>query len=196
VETLANEVFACYCELYYGKTSTSSVYLWDVEDSSSSSLPFAGVFLVRKSIDHEHSFVKEGYWNSIHIVEVGGVTAGRALYKLTTTILLHMTPNAASFGFGDVDTVLGGSLSRQTEKICPVLPTAGSDYGQVHVANLGAMIEDMEIDMRSSIDSLYIQKTREILDTTRRPDTRANVTQGHAHTNMLTQAVLARKHGK
>ena len=33
-----------------------------------------------------------------------------------------------------------------------------------HIATMGGMIEDMEIDIRSNMDALYIQKTREVVN--------------------------------
>lgn len=36
-----------------------------------------------------------------------------------------------------------------------------------HLANIGRMIEDMEIQLRSDLDALYIQKTNEIINSIR-----------------------------
>mmetsp|Transcript_11779 Transcript_11779/g.14659 ORF Transcript_11779/g.14659 Transcript_11779/m.14659 type:complete len:297 (-) Transcript_11779:184-1074(-) len=196
VEALANEVFHVYSELYYGKTAISSVYFWDVDDSSSL---FAGTFLIRKIIDEGNEYVTGGYWNSIHVVEVGEVTSGKALYKLTTSLLVKMIPSCSHSSKNDNGVTgmikLEGSITRQMEKICPA--SKGNDYAQVHVANIGKMIEDMEIEMRSSMDSLYIQKTKEVVASTRKGDDRKGVvTQGQMHTNMLNQAILARKQAK
>lgn len=57
--------------------------------------------------------VKEGCWDSIHVVEVEELSAKKATYKLTTTIMLHMAVEKAEIG----DTVLSGSLTRQVYEV-------------------------------------------------------------------------------
>jgi capping protein beta len=52
--------------------------------------------------------VKEGCWDSIHVVEVVE-EAGRATYKLTTTVMLRMAVDKEEVG----NTNLSGSLTRQ-----------------------------------------------------------------------------------
>lgn len=60
-----------------------------------------------------------------------------------------------------------------------------------HVSNMGRMIEDMEIDMRSSLDGLYISKTREVINGMRK--LQQGPIQGNAFVGELAGAVL--KHG-
>lgn len=50
---------------------------------------------------------------------------------------------------------LAGSMSRQQETEAPM--------GSGHVVNLGRLIEDTENRMRSTIDSVYFGKTREVV---------------------------------
>ena len=59
-----------------------------------------------------------------------------------------------------------------------------------HVVNIGMMIEDMEIDMRSNMDNLYIQKSREIVNSMRRVS--RGPQQGHLFTADLSAVVKAR----
>ena len=47
---------------------------------------FAGAILIRNTIDDGN------YWNSVHIVDVI-LEKGKAMYGLTSTILLSVTPN-------------------------------------------------------------------------------------------------------
>ena len=58
-----------------------------------------------------------------------------------------------------------------------------------HIVNIGSMIEDMEIDMRSNMDNLYIQKTREIVNSMRRVTGAPK--QGQNFTANLNAAVAA-----
>ncbi|KAJ1459630.1 F-actin-capping protein subunit beta [Pelagophyceae sp. CCMP2097] len=164
VELEANQLFDAYRELYF-EGGTSSVYLWDLEGG------FAGCFLVKKGVSG-HKYVSTGGWDSIHVVE------------LTTTVMLSMDVHKAEVG----DSNLSGSLTRTAEKTCVV------DESHRHVANIGSMIEDMETDVRTYLDSLYIQKTREVVSSMRKLHAGgATPAQGQPFTMNLNAAVL--KHG-
>jgi len=149
MEIEANELFDAYRELYF-EGGTSSVYLWDLDRG------FAGCFLVKKKVE-DNAFVKDGYWNSIHVVEVQEESSSKASYKLTTTVMLHMGVQKQDVG----NTNLSGSLTRQSETTSVVNET------KTHIANIGGMIEHMENDMRSNLNELYILKTREIVNSLR-----------------------------
>ena len=69
------------------------------------------------------------------------------------------------------DTDLSGSLTRQEERTCDLSPE------QTHIVNMGRLIEDLEISMRGSMDGIYIQKTREVVNGIRRLHTAAPVQQ-------------------
>jgi capping protein (actin filament) muscle Z-line, beta len=60
-----------------------------------------------------------------------------------------------------------------------------------HVSNMGRMVEDMEIDMRSSMDGLYISKTREVINGMRK--LQQGPMHGNAFVGELSSAIL--KHG-
>ena len=137
---------------------------------------FAGCFLIKKGVSG-HEFVSTGAWDSIHVVEVAEASDGRATYKLTTTVMLSMDVHKPAVG----DSNLSGSLTRMAEKACAV------DEAHPHVANIGSMIEDMETDIRTYLDSLYIQKTREVVNNIRSPQT--GPSQGAAFTASLNEAV-------
>lgn len=83
-------------------------------------------------------------------------------------------------------TILTGSLTRQSESILPV-----SDI-KPHLVNIGKFIEDMEIDMRSNLNELYVLKTREVINSIRKLGDGPNQTA--AHVANLTAAVAG--HGK
>mmetsp|Transcript_9748 Transcript_9748/g.18315 ORF Transcript_9748/g.18315 Transcript_9748/m.18315 type:complete len:349 (+) Transcript_9748:570-1616(+) len=180
LEEQANEVFGSYREMYYGKESVGSVYLWNRGGGILQEGGFAGCFLIQKQIDEKREEVvpdsdlkshQKGYWNSIHVVDVNVLSGGdRVKYELSTTVLLSMDLVViGSYGGGKFPMVteIGGSLSKQKEKICPFPPpsmTGGTRNGGLeHIANIGQMIEAVEIEIRSNIDTLSIQKTKEIL---------------------------------
>lgn len=175
-EVEANELFDAYRELYY-EGGTSSVYLWSTDNG------FAGCFLIKKKVS-EGKFVEQGCWDSISVVEVHENKAdrSRATYKLTCTLMLTMGVNKAEVG----NTNLSGSLTRQSEQ------TLAVTEAKPHLANIGRMIEDMETDMRSNLNQLYILKTRDIVNQLR--VNRDGPSNSNAFTMSLNAAVLG--HGQ
>ena len=63
---------------------------------------------------------------------------------------------------------------------------------KTHIANIGRMIEDMENDMRSNLNELYILKTREVIHSLRQLQSGPLFTANHVAN--LNAAVLG--HGK
>jgi capping protein beta len=53
---------------------------------------------------------------------------------------------------------LGGSLTRQEERDFTL------NDNSPHIANIGHMIEDMENQMRSTLDAIYFGKTKDIVN--------------------------------
>jgi len=177
MEIEANELFDAYRELYF-EGGVSSVYLWELEGHG-----FAGCFLIKKKVDNSRS-VKDGNWDSIHVVEVQELGNNRANYKLTTTILIHMDVERDEVG----RALLSGSLTRQTEKN----NQAYNNDTASHISIIGRMIEDLETDTRQNLYELYLLKTRDVVNNIR--DTKARAGLAASHVNVLNQAVLG--HGK
>jgi capping protein beta len=134
-----------------------------------------------------NKFVQAGQWDSINVVEVHEeANKTRATYKLTTTIMLSMGVNKAEVGN---DTNLSGSLTRQSE-----LTSIAVTEAKPHLANVGRMIEDMENEMRSNLNQLYILKTREIVNTLRvATDGPQNLA---SHVGALNAAVMGHGRGR
>lgn len=203
LEQHANELMDTYRQQYYGNdskthSSVSSVYLWDREDDPASvankATPgaFAGSFLLSKTLlDTSSNLVAGSYWNSIHVVDVHPVLGSqKASYKLTTTILFSMQP-ADNAKYPTAST-FHGSLSKQMERTSDI-STADDSVGSAHLVNIGTMIEEMELDLRKSLDSLYILKTHQIVESVRKPSMKPGGDKGEqAHTMMLNEAILSR----
>jgi capping protein beta len=103
--------------------------LWNLDDG------FAGVVLLKKSSSQTAAL---GAWDSIHVLEV--VERGRtAKYKLTSTVILNLGTKGDALGSLD----LAGNMTRQVEADMPV------DADETHVANIGKLVEDMELKMRN-----------------------------------------------
>lgn len=94
-----------------------------------------------------------GVWDSIHVFEA--IERGRTThYKLTSTVILTLaTGDAASLG--DVD--LSGNMTRQVEQDLPV------DNDDSHIANVGRLVEDMELKMRNLLQEVYFGKAKDVV---------------------------------
>jgi len=148
LEITANDAFDTYREMYF-EGGVSSVYMWDLDHG------FAAVILIKKV--GEGSKKMKGAWDSIHVVEVleNGKTA---TYKLTSTVMLYMQTNKP--GHGEMN--LSGSMTRQVENKDQVV-----DDANPHIANMGRMVEEMEIKMRNSLQEIYFGKTKDIVNDVR-----------------------------
>jgi capping protein (actin filament) muscle Z-line, beta len=105
-----------------------------------------------------------------------------ATYKLTTTIILSMNVDKNDVG----ETLWSGTMTRQSEINAPLNET------KTHFHNIGRMIEDMETDMRSNLNEIYIMKTREIVNSIR--GLKAGPVMDATHVAHLNAAVMG--HGK
>jgi len=145
LEIGANEVFDIYRDLYF-EGGVSSVYCWDLDDG------FAACILIKKVQDQsKKGQPMKGAWDSIHVVEVTD-SKTKAHYKLTSTVMLNIETETAATG----RITLAGSLTRQDEKDFPV------NDASPHVSNIGKMVEDMEIKLRTTLETIYFGKTKDI----------------------------------
>ncbi|KLU85316.1 F-actin-capping protein subunit beta [Magnaporthiopsis poae ATCC 64411] len=146
MEVRANEAFDIYRELYY-EGGVSSVYLWNLDDG------FAGVVLLKKASPSGGG--SEGVWDSIHVFEAS--ERGRTTnYKLTSTVILTLSSAAANNpALGDMD--LSGNMTRQLEQ-----DLRASD-DESHIANIGRLVEDMELKMRNLLQEVYFGKAKDVV---------------------------------
>jgi len=143
LEIKANEAFDVYRELYY-EGGISSVYLWDIDEG------FAGCVLLKKSVSP--SSKQSGGWDSIHVFEAQD-RARRAHYKLTSTVILSLGTDTESLGSMD----LSGNMVRQIEQDLPIEDESS------HVANIGRLVEDMELKMRNLLQEVYFGKAKDVV---------------------------------
>lgn len=86
-----------------------------------------------------------GAWDSIHVLEVA--ERGRtAKYKLTSTVILNLGTKGDALGSLD----LAGNMTRQVEADMSV------EADETHVANIGKLVEDMELKMRNLLRKSHI----------------------------------------
>ncbi|KAF9897367.1 hypothetical protein BX616_005726, partial [Lobosporangium transversale] len=144
LEISANDAFDAYRELYF-EGGVSSVYFWDLSPG------FAGVVLIKKVGDGARRM--KGAWDSIHVFEVQEKNRN-SHYRLTSTVMLHMVTNKPDLGHMN----LSGSMTRQAEQDYVV------DDPSMHVANIGRMVEEMEIKMRHLLKDVYFGKTKDVVN--------------------------------
>ena len=151
LEVEANGAFEQYREMYF-EGGVSSVYFWDND------FGFAGVILIKKAGEGNNKKIK-GCWDSIHVIEVQErSTSTKVHYKLTSTVMLWLQTNKTDSGMMN----LGGSLMRQKEQ-------DASTVDSTHIANIGRMVEEMENQIRQSLNTIYFDKTKSILNSLRSP---------------------------
>lgn len=96
----------------------------------------------------------EGVWDSIHVFEAS--ERGRTTnYKLTSTVILTLSAAANNPALGDMD--LSGNMTRQLEQ-----DLRASD-DESHIANIGRLVEDMELKMRNLLQEVYFGKAKDVV---------------------------------
>ncbi|GAM37829.1 hypothetical protein TCE0_033f08078 [Talaromyces pinophilus] len=143
LEIAANEAFDVYRELYY-EGGVGSVYFWDLDDG------FAGVVLLKKGVTPGGK--SSGAWDSIHVFEATD-RARMTHYKLTSTVILHLSNESDALG----EMNLSGNMTRQVEADLPFESDAS------HVANVGRLVEDMELKMRNLLQEVYFGKAKDVV---------------------------------
>lgn len=92
----------------------------------------------------------EGVWDSIHVFEA--IERGRSThYKLTSTVILSLSSTTG----GELD--LSGNMTRQVEQDLPV------ETDDSHIANVGKLVEDMELKMRNLLQEVYFGKAKDVV---------------------------------
>ena len=128
--------------------------------------------------------LNSGFWNSIHVLEANEIKDKKFEYKLTTTVIISMRVQNAQLGTVD----LSGSMTKQATS------TVVLTDEQTHLANMGKMIEDIELAIRNSIEGIYIQKTREVISGMRNPNGQTSQAQRDEFAKSLKDAVTGHGH--
>jgi capping protein beta len=100
-----------------------------------------------------------GSWDSIHVFDAQD-RARTAHYKLTSTVILSLGTDSEALGGLD----LSGNMVRQVEADMAV------DDDTSHVANIGKMVEDMELKMRNLLQEVYFGKAKDVVGDLRSMD--------------------------
>jgi len=175
-EVQFNKAFDVYRDLYF-EGGVSSVYLWDIDGG------FAGVVLIKKVQDMARGVPMKGTWDSIHVVEVDDKKA-TADYKLTSTVMLTIETEDEKTG----SVSLSGSLTRQELR-----DKQAVNKDKTHLTNIGGFIEDMEIKMRTTLNTIYFGKTKDIVNDLRKKQGVAFANQQKNAQQLLAQDSQAKK---
>lgn len=94
----------------------------------------------------------EGTWDSIHVFEA--IDRARfTQYNLTSTVILSLA--GAGSGLGEMD--LSGNMTRQIEQELP------AETEEQQIANIGRLVEDMELKMRNLLQEVYFGKAKDVV---------------------------------
>lgn len=94
----------------------------------------------------------QGVWDSIHVFEAS--ERGRTTnYRLTSTVILSLS--SSNNTLGELD--LSGNMTRQIEQDLPV------ETDESHIANIGRLVEDMELKMRNLLQEVYFGKAKDVV---------------------------------
>lgn len=149
-ELKAIETFGEYVRLYY-EGGVYSVYAWEIDPQN-----FACAFMVKKDIQHLQN-IDSGTWESSSLVSIS-LANNKATYQVTSTVFLRISVKTA----GTVD--LSGTLSKQKREIKTV-PAKNTEL--FHIYTILSVVEELENELRSELDTVYTGKTSEIIDRTR-----------------------------
>ena len=94
----------------------------------------------------------EGTWDSIHVFEA--IDRARfTQYNLTSTVIRSLA--GAGAGLGEMD--LSGNMTRQIEMELP------AETEEQQIANIGRLVEDMELKMRNLLQEVYFGKAKDVV---------------------------------
>jgi len=152
LEVSSNSVFDSYRKLYF-EGGISSVYFFETDQSNQEA--FGAAFLIHKDVEAGKA-IDKGFWDSVHVFDVtpDAEKKGNFVYKLTTTVMVSMGMNNKEAG--DID--LSGNMTRQDTQ------SLACSKEKPHLIQMGSMLEDMELRIRNTIEGVYIQKTREVVN--------------------------------
>lgn len=169
LEARANEVWDAYRNLYYGFEAIGSVYL---QRKGTNGLQ--GLFGICKNT------AGSGAWHSVHIVTAeepvqDGRNDLKCTYHIESTVLLILYPDIYDddeeggqentqpvTDNADMSMNISATITKNTSKTLPILQKSMIDT--YHIENIGTIIEDIEIELRSNLEQVHIPRTKEVVD--------------------------------
>ena len=160
LEELLNKMFKLYLKHYYSPTAICSVYCWELGDNLADGYGVA--VLIKNSLTHQKK-INTGCWDSSNLITVTFENEGskkKAKYNLISSVNLAMSFESKICG----KVCLSGTIARSSHYSKVV-----NDYtnDEAHVTNIGVLVEDMENSIRNTLDTIYLLKSKQIIDTAR-----------------------------
>ena len=111
--------------------------------------------------------MEAGNWDAIHIIVCNLSEPGKASYAVTSTVMASIVIKSETIGRME----LTGSTTTNAQEIVQV-PENLSKTGQIdaetfHISNVGRLIEQNELKLRSDVCDHYVNKQRAITNTGR-----------------------------
>ena len=159
MEQLANATFARYAKLYYDRDFLTSVYFFDQEHNANG---FGSCWLVKKTMPFPGAEV-ESVWDATHVVTTV-VEKDRLKYTVNSTVFLLLNANQETQGTVDI----AGCVAKTKEDLYPLDPK--QPLSQQHIKWIGKMIESNETEMRTEMNAIFINKSKQIINTGRLRD--------------------------
>jgi len=131
------------------------VYFFDTENNG-----FGSAWLVKKTTENKYE-IKKGTWDAIHVVTTNVDQNKKAKYRVNSSVFFIMTAN--NIVQGDID--VAGNVNRVKEDYVAINPK--EDIQQFHLKNIGKLIEANESEIRSEMHGIFINKSKQIINTGR-----------------------------
>mmetsp|Transcript_7495 Transcript_7495/g.8516 ORF Transcript_7495/g.8516 Transcript_7495/m.8516 type:complete len:180 (+) Transcript_7495:167-706(+) len=158
MEEKANIMIKEYSSLYF-TNPISNAYFFETTDSG-----FGGCYLILNELSHQKG-VKQGEWHSIHSFTVDENVTDRHTYTLVSTVFLKLELEGDTFG----SLSINGTSTRRAEQTHPK-----TDVAIEHLIIMGKMLEKNEKYLRDELDTQYIGKSKQIINTGRVPESYSN----------------------
>ena len=160
LEEKLNKMFKLYIKHYYSISTLCSVYCWELGDTLADGYGVA--VLIKNSLTQQKK-VNTGSWDSSNLITVTFENEGakkKAKYNLISTVNLAMSFEGKAVG----KVCLSGTIARSSHYSKTV-----DDYtsDEAHITNIGVLVEDMENSIRNTLDTVYLMKSKQIIDTAR-----------------------------
>jgi capping protein beta len=154
-EQKCNLLFREYTKLYY-EGGVGNFFVSESEEGFNCGF-FAKKGTVRNHSEVDPSSGMGGCWDSFNTLAVKIDGKGNAVYSLNTTVMVEF--RIKNDRVGELD--LSGYRREHKQEVIP-LPDEKlrEDF---HIANIGRMIEDMETQMRTDLQLIYISKTQDVI---------------------------------
>ena len=181
MEQKANEVFQRYAKLYYDQDFLTSVYFFDMDIQG-----FGCCWLVKKEQKDNHG-IDEGTWDAIHLATVIIDEKQKVKYRVISTVFLFLKMNNAAQG----KVELGGNIHKMREEQVTIDPKI--DIEAFHIRNIGKAIEQNEADIRSEMNGVYLNKSKQIINTGRLRDEYMSKEEKLNFQNELLEAIKSKQ---